>query len=404
MAKPWLTSDSLIDAVKRKISFPISQVTFTEEDILAFMNEEMMISQVPSVLQFHEEYYVREKDIPLVDNVSRYSIPPRSIGMRLRDLFWKDSGGNLTEMTRINAEEKAFFQSSGSGQLIHKYYLEGNDVVLSPSNTSSPTGSLVMSYFERPNQLVRDSRAATCTSFVKTITVDNTSLVAGNTVTIGEVVFTAVAGAPSTNQFQIGGNSATTATNLNNAINLNATYGSTVASSIISIFYDILYTSFDTNNTTSFSIQTTQSLQFDNIPSNIATNVLIDFLQTDPGHKIHSTDVKILANSISGDIITFQSDSIPENFKVGDYICEQYECIIPYLPTDLHTNLVDKTCSRILAAIGDTAGLQTMAAKIAENEARQGTLLDSRVEGSPNKVMGRHSLVRQLKTTIRRSR
>ena len=53
--KPYYTSNALIEAVKRNISFPISQVTFSEEDILTFADEEMFLEQVPSILQFHEE-------------------------------------------------------------------------------------------------------------------------------------------------------------------------------------------------------------------------------------------------------------------------------------------------------------------------------------------------------------
>jgi hypothetical protein len=61
MPNPWMTSDDLLESVKRKISFPSSQSTFTDADILAFANEELMISQVPSVMSFHEEYLSRSK-------------------------------------------------------------------------------------------------------------------------------------------------------------------------------------------------------------------------------------------------------------------------------------------------------------------------------------------------------
>ncbi len=106
---PWYTSDKLIEAVKRKIAFPINQNTFTEDDILAFANEEMFIAQVPAVMQYHEEYFVYRVQVPLVTNISRYSIPDRAIGMKLRDLFWSDASGNYFEMTRISSGDKAFF-------------------------------------------------------------------------------------------------------------------------------------------------------------------------------------------------------------------------------------------------------------------------------------------------------
>ena len=82
MATPWMTTDDLISAVKRKISFPISQNTFSEEDIIQFANEEMFIAQVPSVLQYHEEYFVYRVQTPLVSNIrSRNFIPIARFGI-----------------------------------------------------------------------------------------------------------------------------------------------------------------------------------------------------------------------------------------------------------------------------------------------------------------------------------
>ncbi len=180
--KAYMTSSDLIASVKRKIMFPIAQGTFSEQDILEFANEEMMISQVPSVLQFHEEYFVFQKITPLVQNVSRYSIPNRAVGMRLRDVSCSDSSGNLYEMTRINADDKAYFQQNlGTSQSVYTYFLEGNDIVLAPSITSVPvTGNMNLFFYLRPNQLVPNSRAAKIVSFSKEISVEDNSLLAVN--------------------------------------------------------------------------------------------------------------------------------------------------------------------------------------------------------------------------------
>lgn len=86
---PWMTSDDLIESIKRKISFPVYQTTFSDQDILDFATEELMISQVPSVMQFHEEFFVTTRDVTLKPNKTKYPIPDRAIGMKLRDLFIK---------------------------------------------------------------------------------------------------------------------------------------------------------------------------------------------------------------------------------------------------------------------------------------------------------------------------
>jgi len=371
--KPWMTSDDLIAAVKRKIMFPVAQGTFSEDDILSFANEEMMITQVPSVLQYHEEYFVHRTEVPLEPNKSRYPIPERAIGMKLRDLFWQDISGNLFEMTRINSEDKAFFQGNiGAFTPVFKFYFEGNDIILDPKIQGTVTGSLVFFYYLRPNQLVRNSRAAIISSFVEQITVDNASLVAGDTITIDDIVFTAVAGAPSTNEFQIGGTSIITATNLKTTINSNGIVTADNGSPSTSVVTLTKSTqmSVSTDNDLAFVITDADILRFENIPDNISSGSTIDFLQMKPGHRIRKFDVIIPSNAISASDISFTTGDIPEDLVIGDYICSVNECIVPQLPPDLHTALAERTCARILAALGDDQGLAATNAKLAEIEQR----------------------------------
>jgi len=407
MAKPYYTSNDLIEAVKRKISFPINQNTFTEEDILAFANEEMAISQVPAIMQYHEEYLVHRVDVPLRANVSRYPMPDRAIGMRLRDIKFVDISGNLSNMTRVGAEDKDFFQQSNVSNEAFSFYLEGNDVVLTPSLSGTPTGSLAFFIYLRPNQLVTDDNAAIIDCFTKTFTISITSMIAGDTITIGDIVFTAVSGAPGANQFQIGGTSAITATNLVTSINSNGTYtatnGTPPTNSVI-ICSDILGLEITTSNSLILQIQNGQGIQFISIPSVITNGSLIDFLQTKPGHRIREFDITIPNSGISGNIINFDNDMVPDDLVVGDYICLANECIIPGIPPDLHTSLAERTCARILAAMGDQAGLATIQAKIQETENRQGTLLDNRAESTPLKFTAKNSILFWTKSRSNRNR
>jgi hypothetical protein len=397
MANPWLTSDSLIEAVKRKISFPVSQETFDEDDILAFANEEMAISQVPSILQYHEEYLVYTEEVELESNKSSYQIPDRSIGMKLRDIFWKDENDNLFEMSRVNSEDRATWQSStGTNTTIQKFYVQGNDIVIVPEIGDSPSGSLLFVYYLRPNQLVRDSRAALVESFTKAITLDNSALSDGDTLTINGVVFTAKASGAGDDEFNIGASSILSATALVSAINTNGTVGtaSNVAgtSAVVTLSYDDITYEFETDDSSAFAISANTVIVVDAEPEAIETGDIVDFLQTKAGHK--TLDYDITAGTVSGDTISFTATDIPENLIPGDYICLANECIIPQIPTDLHTSLAERTCARILSAIGDTEGLQLSTAKIQEMNSAQGSLLDQRVEGAPQKITSRNSLLR----------
>lgn len=396
---PWMNSDQLIAAVKRKILVPISQNTFSEDDILAFLNEEMMISQVPSVLEYHQEYYVMRKEVPIIANQTKYPIPDRAIGMRLRDVFYKDDAGNLGEMTRISPEDRAFFQRNlGTNQPVTMFFLENNELVLLPVPDSNPTGFLVFHFYVRPNQLVSTDRAAIITYFNENITVDNAALVADDTITIKDIVFTAVAGAPAANEFQIGASSIITATNLVTSINTNgvciADNGSP-STAMVKLKFTSLEDSQDVtvSNSLGLILQTGQAIEFSSVPTVIDNNLAVDFLQTKPGHKIRTYDITIPSNSVSGTQINFNSDDVPTDLLLGDYICLANECIIPFLPPDMHVALVERACSRILSAIGDQAGLGITNSKIQEIEARQATLLDNRSEGAVQKIANHHGLL-----------
>ena len=391
MAKPYYTSNTLIEAVKRKMAIPIAQVTFADTDILAFANEEMFLEQVPSILQYHEEYLVFSQTVPMVPRQSRYAIPSRAIGMKLRDVFYRDNAGQLVQMSRINPDDRSFFEvNSNTTPIPIHYYIQNNTLVITPEVTQGATGNLVFSYYLRPNSLVTDDQAAICLSFTKTVTIDNTTLVSGDIITIGDYAMEAGV------SFAIGVNSATTANNLSAYIATLTDSGlsATVASAIVSVSYSDRATEFSTANTAVFAIQATITVDTTTMPTVITAGTLVDILQTDGGHSTLSFDVLLASNSVSPTSITFTEAQLPTDFVVGDYVCAQYECIVPQVPTDLHNLLAERTCARILESLGDQEGLKAANLKISNLESKQATILDNRVEGSPLKILNRTGLLR----------
>lgn len=390
--KPYYTSTELIEAVKRKMSFPITQVTYSESEILDFASEEMFMSQVPSIMQYHEEYFVFNEPVQLEDNISRYDLPSRAIGMKLRDLFYKDTNNNLLEMTNVGVGNTDLYKSNTFGYSYPKFYtVEGNEIVLLPDITTA-VGSLVMKYYLRPNSLVTNDRAAISNSFVKTITISNSDIVSGDTITIGNSVLTAGT------DFTIGASSTATATNISTAINNISGLSASSSSSDVSIFYTTLSKSFSTSNEDGFIIDTRIGIRCDSIPDHFEDGMLVDFLQTAGGHNTLDFDVEVEEDGVSSDTLFFPAEDIPSKFVIGDYICEQYECIIPQIPSDLHTLLAERTCMRIMEALGDQQGVQTQNAKVTDFEARQAVMISNRMEGSPKKVVNRHSLLRYGKS------
>jgi len=524
-AKPYYTTDDLIASIQRRISYPLSQNTFQYSDLVAFLNEELQLSAVPAVKMEHEEYFVFKRIVPLVDGISRYEIPDRAIGMALRDVKYSDPYGNFYDMTRIAPDDKAFFQqSNGSNQTIAKFYIEGNELVLTPQVQVGATGMLNFFIYLRPNSLVRNDRARIIQNYQKEFTINNSNLQAGDQFIIYtgvqsptpvENIFTAisssqqvitsvntsglitlasphgfdigttknitlfnVAGSTSTptlnnntfeatvtgantlqlpatvsisvggtggnaiysSQMLIGSSSVDTAlkmivsVNAANITNITASNTSTPSIGKTTISYKDISVNFEVIKGVGNLNSTGITFDAENIYINFDENLgstyqdpetdivspffepgisLVDFLQTNPGHRTYTYDVKLV--SVQGSVGAFAANDLKSyaqnssggelsylNIKVGDYICLQNECIIPQIPPELHNALAERAASRILMAIGDMQGYQISQAKIAEMNKMQETLIGSRIESSVPKVFNRYSLLRLGKSRFRR--
>lgn len=167
-----LTTSALLKSIKRRAMIPDNQNTFTDQDFIDLMNEEMMIGIVPSILQMKEEYFIFKQVVPLVSNKSNYSIPERALAGKLRELCFRDTPtgavGNEYEMTQIAVDDRYTGLSNGTGSAdftgFRRFYLMGNDVILHPNVGSGAYGSLAFYYYLRPNSLVKDSSVASIVS------------------------------------------------------------------------------------------------------------------------------------------------------------------------------------------------------------------------------------------------
>lgn len=158
-SKASLTTTKLLKSIKTRCMVPVSQISFSDEDLIDFANEEMLIGLIPTILQMKDEYLVYKENFPLVNGVSQYAIPERSLGNKLREVSYSD-GHNEFEMTQINLDEKYIgIGVSRQFGFMRQFYVKGSDVVPYPEidGSVSATGSLNMYYYIRPNGLVKDA-------------------------------------------------------------------------------------------------------------------------------------------------------------------------------------------------------------------------------------------------------
>ncbi len=151
-----LTTKKIIESAKRRAQIPTSQNTFTNDDFIAFANEEMHLGVMPSVLLLHEDYFLWETEVSLEENKSAYTIPYRATGNKLRNVYYKDTNNNIYELTRISEDDRSQYNFPYSTNYFHAFRVKSNKIVLEPAATGPTSGKLVFVFYIRANDLVMD--------------------------------------------------------------------------------------------------------------------------------------------------------------------------------------------------------------------------------------------------------
>lgn len=163
--KTGLTVTQLLASIKSRAMLPEANSTFTDDDLIAFMNEEMLIGLVPSILQMKDDYLTAKFVAPINSPQVKYPLPERSLGNKLRDLAYSSDGINEYEMTQINSDEKysGIGMTTNTGYM-RQFYMQGDSIVLYPDINSTVQGFLYFYYYMRPNTLVKDANVAIVTN------------------------------------------------------------------------------------------------------------------------------------------------------------------------------------------------------------------------------------------------
>lgn len=163
MAKKSLTTDDLIVNIKRKAFIPLDDDSYTKEDLLEMMDNEMDIFLVPHLLAQYEEYLVYSEIVELETGVSAYELPYRAVGNKLRDVFYVENPDApepqqiIREMHRIDSSEIYDYRSGNAYDIWNTggltYYVKNNKIVLL-NEYPTANGALRMDYYMQPSSLV----------------------------------------------------------------------------------------------------------------------------------------------------------------------------------------------------------------------------------------------------------
>lgn len=135
-------------------------------------------------------------------------------------------------------------------------------------------------------------------------------------------------------------------------------------------------------------------LVLNELPENFNTSILYDVYKAESPSTILKIDMTPLTINTVSRSVTFSSDEIPSELKVGDHLAQTGEATIAQIPSEFNPMLEQMVACRILEAQGDTAGLQNALLKLKQMETAGGNLIDNRIEDSPTKIVNRHGLLR----------
>ena len=185
------STDWLIAATQRLESVATSSQTFSEDDVVEFLNLELQSTVVPIIQSVNEECGVFSLDTEVGDLDATIQIPSQATGQRLRSVQLVTSDGMLVNLPRLNPDMLGNLGAPWQTG----FYLKNNELVFYPRK---PTGSytLRLNYFRRPNVLVpadQAGRVIEVDTLSNTVTLDNTP---SNGWEVGQTVDIIVGDAP----------------------------------------------------------------------------------------------------------------------------------------------------------------------------------------------------------------
>lgn len=169
-----LTSSKLIESIKRRAMLPSDQNTFTDQDFLDMLNEEIAYFGVPHLLSTHEEYLLRFEDETITGDTNKYRIPYRAVGNKLRDVSYVDTADNVYELSRVSVEDLSEYNDNQLNSYTDSFYIQGDKIIL--LDQQSVNGVVRKYFYLKPNTLVKNDEGAVISAIDRntgTITLSN---------------------------------------------------------------------------------------------------------------------------------------------------------------------------------------------------------------------------------------
>lgn len=142
-----------------------------------------------------------------------------------------------------------------------------------------------------------------------------------------------------------------------------------------------------------------------NFPSEFSSNPQMDFIGSRTPNKTYRFDIQPTSVNSTTMSVTIALADLPSELIPGDYLCLRETSPVIQIPTEMHPVLAQRAAVHILESMSDTEALGNAQKRLEDMDMSTMSIVDDRVEGSPQKINPRHSTLNQsIMGTVRKRR
>jgi hypothetical protein len=139
----------------------------------------------------------------------------------------------------------------------------------------------------------------------------------------------------------------------------------------------------------------TGTIIIDKFPDKFSTNTLFDFVGHRSPNKILRFDIAPTSKNANTFSLVFNPEDLPKDLLIGDFLCLAEQTPVPNVPTEMHPLLCQRAAVHILESLGDSANMNNAMVRLKQMEISVQSILNNRVEGSPQKIRGRFNTLNE---------
>lgn len=147
--------DDIVQNIITSTRLPVSQITFTPQNIVAFLQDEQQTTVTDLIKKIREDYWLTNYDQQVATNVFSYGMPPRCTAGALRNFVFVDQSGFEITIAHLDPDQLAnpsyfAFRPSWQGQ---GAFLQNDRVILWPQSWNNTAYVLRQKFDRRPNSI-----------------------------------------------------------------------------------------------------------------------------------------------------------------------------------------------------------------------------------------------------------